>query len=545
MNEPFLEPILRKMRATKITDILCLLFIVLAIITRIAIYIYNPNFWSDEAALAQSIFLTDFKDILHGNLPANQTAPLGFLLLVKILSLCFGYSEYSLRIIPLLAGILVFPIAYSFAIREFDKKFACIFLFFLTISPPLLFYNIQFKQYATEILVSLIYLNSFCLNRKAIIEKAKIPLSLALIAPVGMFFSNASIFVLAGLFAFMLFEQWKAKQIKLFLRNNWLKILIIAAILLCYYLLWINQVKSVKSGFMSDYWKGNNMKFTILWIDGFLKSMLGYFIYVKHDLYLNCILFASSFLFGLVFLFREKRYMFFAILTGIIFYLAAYFLGKYPLISGNSSFSLPLQLIGCRFFVHFFPIVLIVPSFAIFKLLESEKFRKLAFIVLIVMPCFAFYFSYQKTISGLEISRVSELIETIEDDNSAVVIIQFTAPTYYYYRFLEGKKTGEVYLLSDIQLPADILEYFKFPGYSAILVEPNLKNFELGINFKGLLSNLENKGYKKAYFIFLYTKGFVELQSHLHYLLYVKNYFPPEKTFLYEHQGVSAILVEF
>jgi 4-amino-4-deoxy-L-arabinose transferase-like glycosyltransferase len=88
-------------------------------------------------------------------------APLGFLLSVKVLSFCFGYSEYSLRIIPLLAGILIFPIAYSFAVREFDKKFACVFLFFLATSTPLLFYSIQFKHYATETLVSLVYLDSF------------------------------------------------------------------------------------------------------------------------------------------------------------------------------------------------------------------------------------------------------------------------------------------------------------------------------------------------------------------------------------------------
>jgi len=277
---------------------------------------------------------------LQGNLPANQTAPLGFLLLVKALSFCFGYSEYVLRIIVLLAGISIFPIAYSFAVREFDKKFACVFLFFLTISTPLLFYSIQFKQYATEILVSLIYLNSFCLNRKNIIEKNKIPLSFVLIAVVGMLFSNASIFVLAGLFAFVLFEQWEIKRLKLFLLNNWLKILIVAAFLLCYYLLWINQVKAIKNDFMNDYWKGSNIKFTIYWIEFLLKNMTGYFIDVKYNLYLNCTFF------------KEKRYMFFAISTGIGFYLVAYFVGKYPLIS--SRIDLPplyLQPIGSRVFV--------------------------------------------------------------------------------------------------------------------------------------------------------------------------------------------------
>jgi hypothetical protein len=526
------------MRQALNLNTLCLLFIALGIITRIAIYIYNPNFWGDEVGLAQSIIFVSVKEILQGNLLACQAAPLGFILSVKALSFGFGYSEYVLRLIPLLAGILVFPIAYTFAIREFDKKFACVFLFFLTISLEILFYSIQFKQYATEVLVSLIYLNSFCQNRKIIIEKGKIPLSLALIAPIGMLFSNASIFVLAGIFCYMLFEQWEIKQLKLFLYNSWLKILIVAVFLACYYFLWLTQIQGIKSGVMNDYWKSyypGDIKSVASWGPFVLKNMLGYFIDISRNVYLNCALFTSLFFFGLVFLFREKRYMLFAIIIGIIFYITAYFFGKYPLsMSDNFSTTSILKMIGCRSFVHFFPIVLIVPSFAVYKLLESVKFRKLALIILIAMPCIAFYFSWQKINSGLEFARISEIVETIEDENSAVVMNATFAPSYFYYQFLKGKKNSEAYLIYE---PVHIvtMEYFEFPGYSTILIKANLP-------MKNIFDELKSEGKKKVYFMFSKSTSEAISQGYLCYL-YAKNNFP-EKTSIYEGNGFKAILVE-
>jgi hypothetical protein len=513
-------------------NVLCLLFIVLGIITRLFIYIHNPNFWGDEAALAQSIIFVNLKDILQGNLLADQAAPLGFILAVKILSFCFGYSEYVLRIIPLLAGILIFPIAYSFAIREFDKKFTCIFLFFLTISIHLLFYSIQFKQYATEILVSLLFLNYFCKNKKNIIEECKIPLGIALLAPIGMLFSNSSIFVLAGLFMLMLFEQWKVKQLKSFLYNNWLKILIIVAFLACYYFLWLNQIKVIKSGIMDIYWDHYYPK-NLNFLPFILKNMLGYFIDISENVYLNCVLFASLSLFGLVFLYKEKRDMFFAIIIGIVFYLTVYLLGKYPLSMSIYFSEWIYKVNGSRLFVHFFPIVLIIPSFAVYKLLESEKFKKIELFVLIAMSCFALHFSYQRIDSGLEIVRISEVIETIEDENSAVVANAALAPTYFYYQFLRGKKNAEIYLIFEsIQLI--LREYFKFPNYSTILIRRNL-------SMDIILEELKNRGKKKAYFIFS-NYGEVAFQDYLYYL-YVKTDFH-KKTSIYEGTGFKAILVE-
>jgi hypothetical protein len=360
-----------------------------------------------------------------------------------------------------------------------------------------------------------------------------------LIAPIGMLFSNASIFVLAGLFVCTLFEQWKVKQMQLFLSNNILKIITIIVFLLCYYVLWLSKIEGIRSGFMNGYWQQYYIEeFTIPWVAYLLQHSLGYFIYVSYNLYLNSVLFVCLFFFGFVFLFkdfREKRYMLFAIITSIIFCFIAYFLRRYPLLSGNEV-AVSWLSINCRLFVHFFPIVLIVPCFAIFKLLESIKLRKVIFLILIALSCFAFHFSYQKITYSLEIFRISELIETLEYENSAIVMEPSVANPYLYYQFLRGKSSGEIYLLFDYHYqPTSKISYFyEFSEYSIFLFPYS--------PFKAIFEKLKSNGKKRAYFIF--TNTGTEALFHRCYL-YVKNNFPSEKTFLYEERGIKAILVEF
>jgi hypothetical protein len=146
------------------------------------------------------------------------------------------------------------------------------------------------------------------------------------------------------------------------------------------------------------------------------------------------------------------------------------------------------------------------------------------------MPCFAFYFSYKHIDSGLEIARVSEFLETIEDENSAVVMRgNVSIVTYLYYQFLRGKKSGEIYLLGSKPHPKEVS---KFPEYSLILIEP-------GLSLESIFEELKNNGKKRVYFIYLYLHD----SSYIHRII-ANNNFPVEKTSIYEAPGVQAILVE-
>src|SRR6266566_3686397 len=76
---------------------------------RIARYLANRSLWLDEVLLARNILDRSFFGLL-APLDLNQGAPVGFLMLQKLAVSALGGSEYALRFVPLLAGIISLPL---------------------------------------------------------------------------------------------------------------------------------------------------------------------------------------------------------------------------------------------------------------------------------------------------------------------------------------------------------------------------------------------------------------------------------------------------
>src|ERR1700738_3007458 len=68
-------------------------------------YLANRSLWTDEAALALNIVKRSFLG-LTPPLLYDQRAPIGFLIAEKIAVTLFGNTEFSLRLVPQLAGLL-------------------------------------------------------------------------------------------------------------------------------------------------------------------------------------------------------------------------------------------------------------------------------------------------------------------------------------------------------------------------------------------------------------------------------------------------------
>lgn len=75
-------------------------------------YIYNRSLWVDEASLASSIINRSLTGLCAKPLDYTQSAPVGYLYIVKLLTLLFGHSEFALRFWSLIAFLISLLLLY-------------------------------------------------------------------------------------------------------------------------------------------------------------------------------------------------------------------------------------------------------------------------------------------------------------------------------------------------------------------------------------------------------------------------------------------------
>jgi hypothetical protein len=169
----------------------------LGIIFRIVPYLFNRSLWLDEALLALNILHKPLSE-LSGPLDHKQIAPMGFLFIEKFLALALGENEYSLRLFPLLAGILALFLFYAVARRILTVRGLLIALGLFAISSPLIRYSSELKQYSSDVAIALgIYLFGLvCIEKES-----RYIFFLWLFSITGsilLWFSHPAVFSLAG-----------------------------------------------------------------------------------------------------------------------------------------------------------------------------------------------------------------------------------------------------------------------------------------------------------------------------------------------------------
>ena len=156
-------------------------------------YTLNRSLWADEASLALNIVQRSFTGLLRP-LEPFQVAPIGFLVLAKASVSILGSSEYGLRLVPLLAGLGSLPLM-CWVSRRYAQGIAtsaAIVLFIL--SPRLVYYSSEAKQYSSDVLASLALLlaASYCLTER---ESRRALVLLALVGTVAIWLSHPALFV--------------------------------------------------------------------------------------------------------------------------------------------------------------------------------------------------------------------------------------------------------------------------------------------------------------------------------------------------------------
>lgn len=207
---------------------LSILILILGIVIRIVVYLQNRNLFIDEANVARNIYERGFKGLALP-LSYEQYAPPVFLWLIKISALLFGYSEYALRLYPLIAGIASMVVFYAIAKRLTSFNSLWYPLFLLATTYIFIRYSSELKQYMSDVLVVLSLLLMALKTDIERIKGVKFAIIWFLAGTIAIWACMPSVFMLAGVGIYYFINCVKAKEYK----KGWLIVLVA--------ILWIAQ----------------------------------------------------------------------------------------------------------------------------------------------------------------------------------------------------------------------------------------------------------------------------------------------------------------
>jgi hypothetical protein len=141
-------------RALRSRELLVIL-VVIGTALRLAQYLANRSLWIDEAWLALNLLARSFGH-LTTSLDFAQGAPLGFLFIEEAIGRTFGFSEYALRLFPLLSGIASLVAFAWLARRVLPAAAAPLALFLFAVADGLIYYSSELKPYAGDVTASVV-----------------------------------------------------------------------------------------------------------------------------------------------------------------------------------------------------------------------------------------------------------------------------------------------------------------------------------------------------------------------------------------------------
>jgi hypothetical protein len=172
-------------------------FVCLGVLLRIARYLMDYPLWWDEAFVSVNFIRRDYADLLRP-LDYGQVCPILFLWCELALVKLLGFSEWSLRLFPLvcaIASVVLFRHVAGRVVRGVPLLLAV--AIFATSFHPIL-HAADVKPYASDLLAALILL-AFAVEWWRVPERAGWMWAMMAAAPIALALSHPAIFVAAGI----------------------------------------------------------------------------------------------------------------------------------------------------------------------------------------------------------------------------------------------------------------------------------------------------------------------------------------------------------
>ena len=173
----------------------------IGILLRVVQYASNRSLWNDESLLALNLIEKRVTE-LAGSLDFNQAAPIGFLLTEGIAASVLGFSEYALRLFPLICGLISIPAFVWLARRTLAPAAAPLAILLFVVADALVYYSSELKPYETDVAAGLgLLIGGVVVTENAARLTRARGLALAL-AGLGLIaFSFSAVFVVAAVAA--------------------------------------------------------------------------------------------------------------------------------------------------------------------------------------------------------------------------------------------------------------------------------------------------------------------------------------------------------
>jgi len=401
--------------------------IAIGIILYLRQYLNDRCLWHDEAKISLDIIRLPVSSFLHQPLPYhNQAAPLGFLIIERLLVSIMGTGEYALRLYPFIAGVISLWLFYRMILIYLKAEFVALGLLIFVITPSLVYYASEVKPYYSDVffvLISYVVIAEFCLKE---LDWNKTWMVGALGALI-IWFSFPVIFVLGGIgTAIFLATMFQGNHRKLWKVSIFIFCWLTSFVF--YYAVILHNIVQVKSS--EEFWQSGYISFTDIriWLDVFI-DILRYPVGSGSYLLLAPIVFFI----GLYSFFKESKDKFSILSFPLFFVFIASGLHRY----------------SCkdRLALFILPIILIIILKGIEKI--SVTFGKLRIITVILLIGILFYGSsvatYREFINPEEKENIKSIMYYVKENikrGDVICVYPGTADAFNYYYSVRGFSFG-------------------------------------------------------------------------------------------------------
>ena len=438
---------------------------------RIKIYLFNQGLWGDEIALVLNFFDKNYLDLFKP-LDNYQVAPPLFLVFSKFFfdigknTGNINYADLGARFFPLISSILSVPLFYI-TVKKISKNKAFILLccIIFCYNPVAISYSQELKQYSTELLFAIILAASFLsMNFKK--DSTLKTLGHTFIFCLAPWFSSSSVFIIAVVFLYLIFDCIKNKYLP---KNLLIFSISLFFNFMLYYFVYYKEVSAVYLEYMRDCWCYGFLSFHFMEI--FKNQTQGLLPFFRNPMYHFIFL-----ILGFRTLFFEKRNkIFFMILSVFILVITASLMKYYPFEQRLILFLLPFYII-------------LYSSLMLTVKKEKDTAAYIIFAVFLFTTVFQFEFPASDNIIHRCASKEQYgIIEKDKSDKSTIIGID---PSFvkYYSKIKKIKKTFEL-ISYEVQTEYDFNKldknqtyYYAMPSTAGITRRISIRTKEAILN---------------------------------------------------------------